>query len=146
VGLLASPHAMGCASSAEADTSRPQQRLPSLPSRQYDPNISSLAMQVAQTRSRDKYDPRERMWKNFNGAGLEALLTVDPELGESPVALVDARFLIALAQSGGRLVRRQDLPPEAFISLVELRKMRTIGSVGLGGGGGGGGLRVMCIS
>lgn len=103
-------------------------------------------MQVAQTRSRDKFDPRERMWKNFNGAGLEALLTVDPEFGESPVALVDARFLIALAQSGGRLVRRQDLPPEAFISLVELRKMRTIDSVGLGGGGGGGGLRVMCIS
>ena len=44
-------------------------------------------------------------------------------LGGSPVRLVDARFLIELAERGGRLCRRQDLPEEAFVSPEALRRL-----------------------
>ena len=52
----------------------------------------------------------------------DALLLIDAELGDSPVALLDAHFLTALARNNGCLSRRQELPPEAFVSLERLRK------------------------
>ena len=41
----------------------------------------------------------------------------------APVRLIDARYLVKLADSGGLMVRRQDAPKEAFISLKALRHM-----------------------
>jgi len=75
-------------------------------------------------------------WAKQEGAELEALLAEDTVLGGSPVALVDARFLVALANAGGLLHRRQDLPPEAFIDLKHLQRMPL----------GWGSLRVVCVS
>ena len=71
----------------------------------------------------------EGYWKACGGAALEPALRVDEALGGSPVRLVDARFLIELAERGGRLCRRQDLPEEAFVSPEALRRLpRGIGS------------------
>ena len=80
----------------------------------------------------------DRPWTKHGGAGLDPLLLTDPDAGEAPVRLLDARFLIALARTNGsRLCRRQDLPAEAFLSVDELWRMRQ---------GYGGCLRVMCVS
>ena len=79
----------------------------------------------------------EAAWKRLDGAALEPALRVDEALGGSPVRLVDARFLIELAERGGRLCRRQDLPEEAFVSPEALRRLP---------GGKGGCLRIMSIS
>ena len=56
-----------------------------------------------------------------DGQEVFALLQADDELGGSPVALIDARFLVELAKKGGRLRRRQDLPPSCFLDLDKLR-------------------------
>lgn len=66
-------------------------------------------------------DPTRQAWKTYAGNALEAVLEVDKDLGESPVRLVDARFIMFLERSGGKLERRQDLPEEAFISLQKLK-------------------------
>ena len=79
----------------------------------------------------------KRVWEELDGAALEPALRVDEALGGSPVRLVDARFLIELAERGGRLCRRQDLPEEAFVSPEALRRL----SVGKGMC-----LRIMSIS
>lgn len=74
-------------------------------------------------------DPSCKTWTNFAGDELEPLLRSTPrKLGPSagtnaPVRLVDARYLIALDDRGERLVRRQDIPDDAFIDLPELRRM-----------------------
>lgn len=68
-------------------------------------------------------DNQQIAWDANEGAALEESLTVDKELGAAPVRLVCARFLINLAKAGGRLVRRQDLPEAAFISLHKLKQM-----------------------
>ena len=65
----------------------------------------------------------EAAWQFHGGATLEPALRVDEALGGSPVRLVDARFLIELAERGGRLCRRQDLPEEAFVSPEALRRL-----------------------
>ena len=52
---------------------------------------------------------------------LRGALQVDPEHGVSPVKLIDMRFIIALGELGGTMVRRQDLPKEAFIDLDTLK-------------------------
>jgi hypothetical protein len=78
----------------------------------------------------------KRPWTRGGGSDLEPLLRVDPELGGSPIALLDARFLVALAEQGGILRRRQDLPAEAFLDLPALQKMP----------GHGYDLRVFCVS
>lgn len=44
-------------------------------------------------------------------------------LATGHVKLVKMRWLIAYYEAGGVLPRRQDLPPEAFISLEELKRM-----------------------
>ena len=42
------------------------------------------------------------------GADLESALQVDPEHGDSPVALIDARYIVELWKRGGKILRRQD--------------------------------------
>ena len=70
-----------------------------------------------------KLDEEQFWWKKY-GAAFESALTHDEALGGSPVRLVDARFLVALAKvEGGRLVRRQDLPAEAFIDLETVKRL-----------------------
>ena len=59
-------------------------------------------------------DGSELVWVHLGGAELEPQLLVDAEMGAAPIRLVDARYLIALAQDGGRLGRRQDLPDSAL--------------------------------
>lgn len=59
----------------------------------------------------------EYAWRRQGGDDLEALLGgSDP-----PVALVRADYLIQHAKSGKPIGMRQELPPEAFISLHELK-------------------------
>ena len=63
-------------------------------------------------------------WKKLNGAVLEAALRHDKKLGGSPVALLDARYIIALAKiDGAVLARRDDLPREAFLDLDIVKKL-----------------------
>ena len=75
-------------------------------------------------------------WTDFDGASLEPLLRVDEALGDSPVRLLDARFLIKLSERGGWLTARQNLPAESFIELDRLRHMTASHT----------GLRVICVS
>jgi len=79
----------------------------------------------------------EGWWERYGGAALEPALRVDKELGDSPVRMVDARYIIELGERGGRLCRRQDLPEEAFVSVEALRRLPK---------GRGGCLRMMGIS
>ena len=65
----------------------------------------------------------DKMWRTFDGTAFESALQVDPEHGVSPVMLIDMRFIIALGELGGTMVRRQDLPKEAFIDLDTLKKL-----------------------
>lgn len=104
-----------------------------------DAAVINAATEAAEALTQDPVDDDGWAWKECDGAELEPLLLDDAELGGSPVALLDARFIIALAKSGGRLHSRQNLPPEAFISLAALRRM-------LGGFGIAGSLRILCLS
>ena len=75
-----------------------------------------------------KAEPLELMeddefWRKRDGTAFESALQVDPEHGVSPVKLIDMRFIIALGELGGTMVRRQDLPKEAFIDLDTLKRM-----------------------
>ena len=72
-------------------------------------------------------------WQQWGGDQLEPALKIDPQLGSSPIRLVDAQFLINLARLGGRLVPRQELPDDAFIDLPALQNL------------GGGGSRGYCL-
>merc|ERR1740130_2036140 len=62
----------------------------------------------AKARDRVNYDSEETLW--------EALKTGD-------VLLIRASWLKKLASEGGILPRRQDCPPEAFISVDELQEI-----------------------
>ena len=63
------------------------------------------------------------MWRENDGTAFESALQVDPEHGVSPVKLIDMRFIIALGELGGTMVRRQDLPKEAFIDFDTLKRL-----------------------
>ena len=54
-------------------------------------------------------------WDYLGGA------EVEPLLRSGAVALLDAKWLVDRAAKGLRIERRQDLPPEAFISLDDLK-------------------------
>ena len=51
----------------------------------------------------------DELWRKHDGTAFESALQVDPEHGVSPVMLIDMRFIIALGELGGTMVRRQDL-------------------------------------
>ena len=65
----------------------------------------------------------DEAWREHDGTAFESALQVDPEHGVSPVKLIDMRFIIALGELGGTMVRRQDLPKEAFIDLDTLKRL-----------------------
>ena len=65
----------------------------------------------------------DELWRELGGTAFDSALQVDPEHGVSPVKLIDMRFIIALGELGGTMVRRQDLPKEAFIDLDTLKRL-----------------------
>ena len=71
----------------------------------------------------------DREWRECDGTAFEHALKVDPEHGASPVMLIDARFIIALGELNGTMVRRQDLPKEAFIDLDTLKRLDGYGTL-----------------
>ena len=71
----------------------------------------------------------DELWRKAGGTAFESALQVDPEHGVSPVKLIDMRFIIALGELGGTMVRRQDLPKEAFIDLDTLKRLPSAGSL-----------------
>ena len=87
--------------------------------------------------SKDSASKDDVHWRNRGGDEFEAALTLIKELGDSAVRLVDALYLIELAEKGGKLRRRQDLPAKAFITLPQLKAMNY---------GTGGALRVVVVS
>ena len=58
---------------------------------------------------------QEATWRKLRGRELE------PALKSGAIALLDAGWLVACKERGETIRRRQDLPPEAFISLGELK-------------------------
>ena len=96
-----------------------------------DPTIIAAAAQAAaEARQRDKNDESQTAWKEYNGAKLEAVLRIDEALGDSPVKLVDARFIIEVYKRGGLLCRRQDIPEGAFLTLEEVKQLPKGGNSG----------------
>ena len=62
-------------------------------------------------------------WRDFGGDELEQSLTVLPECAEAPIRLIDARYLVEQGKKGRRLLRRQDLPAGAFLSLDQIKTL-----------------------
>ena len=60
-------------------------------------------------------EDERRQWKDFGGKMIEALLM------SGAVAMLDAAWLVTLAEKGGTLRRRQDTPDEAFISFNAIK-------------------------
>jgi hypothetical protein len=54
------------------------------------------------------------LWSEFRGHEIE------PPLRSGAITLLEAGWLVRHADGGGRLLRRQELPPEAFMSLDDL--------------------------
>lgn len=72
---------------------------------------------------------------------LESYLSTDHELGAAPIRLVDARFLIALADVDGSILpRRQDLETAAEAAFLPVDLLRQLHQ------GFGTSLRVICVS
>ena len=115
--------------------------------------MEDAALDVAELRHHDRVEDSRRTWRRFQGATLEHLLRAkdrgeeadgeEAEQQEAPVRLVDARFLLRLAEmlasSEGkqRLPRRQEVPEDAFIDLPGLQGMTQSGF---------GSLRILCVS
>ena len=78
-------------------------------------------------------------WARWAGKTLEASMSGEIAGGEPAVRLIDARYLIELAERGGVLPRRQNLPEDAFLDLAHVRHMTETGF-------GGGALRVIAVS
>ena len=81
----------------------PSQEQPAPPPPSFDPIIAAAAQAAAEARQHDKKDEGQTAWKEYNGAKLEAVLRIDEALGDSPVKLVDARFIIEVYKRGGLL-------------------------------------------
>ena len=72
--------------------------------------IAAAAAEAAeQTAKESSLKDDDRAWVSCGGSELEAVLESGAE-ASAPIALIDARFLISLADKGGVLRRRQDLP------------------------------------
>ena len=71
-----------------------------------------------------------RDWESCLGPSLE------PPLRSGAIALMDAAYVVKMAKEGRGIMPRQLLPPEAFISLEELKAENKVDA----------GLRVLCIS
>ena len=65
----------------------------------------------------------DRDWRSQKGECFDDSLRIMPSHAGSPVRLVDARYLVQLAERGEILRRRQDMPGHAFLGLDELREM-----------------------
>jgi hypothetical protein len=85
--------------------------------------VAAAAAAAAEARKLDKKDEGQEAWKKHDGAQLETALATDVVHYDSPVRLIDARFLIELHKRGGRLCRRQEIPDAAFLSLEELKRL-----------------------
>ena len=70
-----------------------------------------------------KHLDRNRDWVRLGGVKLEASLEVDPSVGQSPIRLVDSRFLITLAHQRCPWPNRNAIPDTAFVPLSMLREM-----------------------
>ena len=84
--------------------------------------VSLFASACMDWRQKLERDESASAWRMMGGEELEPFLRYDPELGGIPVRLVDSKFLHMTANHGMRMIRRQDLPEEAFIDLETLRK------------------------
>ena len=49
-----------------------------------------------------KLEEDDKFWRDNGGADLESALQVDPEHGDSPVALIDARYIVELWSAAAR--------------------------------------------
>ena len=85
--------------------------------------VAQAAEKVAKAEPLELREDNEA-WRKLDGTAFESALQVDPEHGVSPVKLIDMRFIIALGELGGTMVRRQDLPKEAFIDLDTLKRLK----------------------
>ena len=99
---------MGCSAS----------RLP--PSGLDRPNLPHVQEQAASgtgaaTNKAEALRQVEANWRRLRGHELE------PALESGAIALLDAGWLVASKERGETIRRRQDLPPEAFIPLEELK-------------------------
>ena len=90
--------------------------------------VAQAAEKVAKAEPLELQEDDE-FWRKNDGTAFESALQVDPEHGVSPVKLIDMRFIIALGELGGTMVRRQDLPKEAFIDLDTLKRLKVPGSL-----------------
>ena len=85
----------------------PPSVLPPLSKEELRAAVTDSARDAAAARTQDGEVESGSEWKKLGGTSLEPFLLMDTALGGSPVALVDARFLIGLAKRAGRLCRRQ---------------------------------------
>ena len=63
-------------------------------------------------------------WRRDGWDVLAPYLCHDPELGGTPVKLVDAEFICFLARAGLPLIRREDLPEAAFVEFDHLTQQK----------------------
>ena len=107
-------------------------KLARAPAPAVDEKNAALVAQAAEKVAKEeplKLREDDEEWRKFDGTAFESALQVDPEHGVSPVKLIDMRFIIALGELGGTMVRRQDLPKEAFIDLDTLKRLNGGGSL-----------------
>ena len=63
---------------------------------------------------------QEEIWASLGGDAVERLIA------SQSIALLDARWLVDLAERGGVLQPRQRLPGEAFITVAKLKSAMTV--------------------
>lgn len=66
------------------------------------------------------------MWDGIGATALRMKLVPVDRLKGSPIRLLDAHYIINLADSGGIFIRRQDLPEKAFLSLSQVDDIGTM--------------------
>ena len=102
-------------------------KLPRAPAPAVDEKNAALVRRAAKKVAKAKpltLQDDDESWRENDGTAFESALQVDPEHGVSPVKLIDMRFIIALGELGGTMVRRQDLPKEAFIDFDTLKRLK----------------------